>query len=72
MKLPSMQIVVGIALGAGIGAVVALIIGTGAAWLAVGIAVGIGIGAAMSRRKIEGTPTSPGTGKKWGTDLDWS
>jgi hypothetical protein len=53
MKRPSMQIGLGIALGAGIGAAVALIVGTGGAWLAMGITIGVVIGAAMSKRKAD-------------------
>lgn len=51
MKRPSMQIGLGIALGAGIGFAVALVLGTGGAWLAVGVAIGVTIGAAMSKKK---------------------
>jgi F0F1-type ATP synthase assembly protein I len=51
MKKPSMQVGFGIALGAGIGAAIAVILGSGGAWLAIGIAVGIVIGVAMSKRK---------------------
>lgn len=54
MKRPSMQIGFGIALGAGIGAAVAVMIGTGGAWLAVGIALGVVIGTAMSKTKTAG------------------
>ena len=50
MKRPSMQIGLGVAFGAGTGAAVAVILGTGGAWLAIGIAIGIVIGAAMSER----------------------
>lgn len=53
MKRPSMQIGFGVALGAGIGAAVAVMIGTGGAWLAVGIALGVVIGTAMSKTKAE-------------------
>ena len=49
MKRPSMQIVLGIALGIGIGAAVALILGSGGAWLTVGIVFGIIVGKMMSR-----------------------
>ena len=38
----------GIALGAGIGTAVAVILGTGGAWLAIGIAIGVSVGLAMS------------------------
>ncbi|MBO0912262.1 MAG: hypothetical protein J2P13_10755 [Acidobacteria bacterium] len=71
MKLPSVQIGAGIAFGAGIGAAAALLIGTGAAWLAFGIVIGIVIGAGMSRRKIQDAPASQ-AGRKWGADFDWS
>jgi len=53
MKKSSMQVGLGIALGAGIGAAIAVILGSGGAWLAIGIAVGIVIGTAMSKRKAE-------------------
>jgi hypothetical protein len=51
MKRPAtfMQVVLGIVLGMGIGAGVALVLGSGGLWLAVGLALGIAIGAAMSR-----------------------
>ena len=49
MKRPSMQIGLGIALGAGIGAAGAVILGTGGAWLAIGIALGVIVGRMMSR-----------------------
>jgi len=51
MKRPSMQIGLGIVLGAGIGMAIALALGSGGAWLANGIAVGVVIGVAMSKRK---------------------
>ncbi len=51
MKKPSMQIGLGIALGAGIGAAIAVLLGSGGAWLAIGIAIGVVIGASLSRRK---------------------
>ena len=51
MKRPSMQIGLGIALGAGIGIAVEVLLGTGGAWLAVGIAIGVMIGAAIARKK---------------------
>lgn len=38
-------------MGAGIGAAVAVILGTGGAWLAIGIAIGVVIGASMSRAR---------------------
>ncbi len=52
MKRPasSMQILLGVVLGIGIGAGVALILGSGGLWLAVGLAIGIAIGVAMSRK----------------------
>jgi hypothetical protein len=50
MKKPSMQIGLGIALGAGIGAAFAVVLGSGGAWLAIGIAIGVIIGASMSKR----------------------
>jgi predicted lysophospholipase L1 biosynthesis ABC-type transport system permease subunit len=49
MKKASMHIGFGIALGAGSGAVLSMILGAGSAWLAVGIVVGIAIGAAVPR-----------------------
>jgi hypothetical protein len=52
MNKPSMQIGLGIALCAGIGAAMAVALGTGGVWLAVGIAVGVAIGAAMSRNSV--------------------
>lgn len=68
MKRPSMQIGLGIALGAGIGIAVDVLLGTGGAWLAIGIAIGVAIGAGMARRKaVNDTPTSPETAEKWGT-----
>jgi len=56
MKKPSVQVGLGIALGAGIGATVAVILGSGGAWLAIGIAVGIAIGLAMSKQKAVSSP----------------
>jgi len=56
MKKPSMQIGLGIALGAGIGAAITVILGSGGAWLAIGIAVGVVIGVAMSKRKAGSAP----------------
>ena len=53
MKRPSMQIGLGLAVGAGLGAAIALLIGTGGLWLAVGILVGITIGASIARKKSE-------------------
>jgi hypothetical protein len=50
MKRPLMQIGLGIAFGAALGAAVAIIIGSGGMWLAVGIVVGVFIGAAMFRK----------------------
>ncbi len=49
MKRPFMQIGLGIAVGTGLGAAVALLLGSGGFWLAIGIVVGIALGAAMSR-----------------------
>jgi hypothetical protein len=46
----------GIALGAEIGAAIAVLLGSGGAWLAIGIAVGIVIGVAMSKRKAGSSP----------------
>ena len=57
MKRPSMQIGLGIALGAGMGAALALILGTGGLWLVVGIAVGIVIGGSMSRKSDPAPPS---------------
>ncbi len=56
MKKPSMQIGLGIALGAGIGMAVAAVLGSGGAWLAIGIAMGVVIGVAMSKRKAGSSP----------------
>jgi hypothetical protein len=56
MKKSSMQIGLGIALGAGIGAAFAIVLGTGGAWLAFGIAIGVIIGASMSKRKALNLP----------------
>jgi len=56
MKKPSMQIGLGIAFGAGIGAAIAVVLGSGGAWLAIGIAVGIVIGLTMSKRKAGSSP----------------
>src|SRR5438445_9037055 len=56
MKKPSVQVGLGIALGAGIGATVAVVLGSGGAWLAIGIAVGIVIGLAMSKQKAGSSP----------------
>jgi hypothetical protein len=53
-----MQIGFGIALGAGIGAAVAVILGTGGAWLGVGIALGVAIGAAMWKGKAGSSAAS--------------
>jgi uncharacterized membrane protein YfcA len=53
MKKTSTQIGLGIALGAGLGAAVALVIGSGGLWLALGVALGIVLGASMWRRKSE-------------------
>lgn len=51
----SMQILLGVVLGIGIGAGVALILGSGGLWLAVGLAIGIAIGAVMARKSKEVT-----------------
>jgi hypothetical protein len=51
MKKPSMQVGLGVAFGAGIGAAIVVVLGSGGAWLAIGIVVGIAIGVAMSKRK---------------------
>lgn len=51
MKRPSIQIGLGIAMGAGIGAAVAIILGSGGAWLAIGIVIGLLIGASISRAR---------------------
>ena len=51
-----------VALGAGIGATVAVVLGSGGAWLAIGIAVGIVIGLAMSKRKAGPALSLP---KRW-------
>ncbi len=50
MKRPSMQIGLGTALGAGVGAAITLLLGTGGLWLVLGIAIGLAIGASMSRK----------------------
>ena len=50
MKRPSMQIGLCIAFGAGIGAALAVVLGSGGLWLALGIAIGVAIGAAMSHK----------------------
>jgi hypothetical protein len=54
MKKSSMQIGLGIALGAGLGAAVAVILGNGGLWLAIGVVVGIVIGRAMTHHKMAG------------------
>jgi hypothetical protein len=54
MKKPSMQIGLGLMLGAGLGAAVAVVLGYGGLWLAVGVLVGIAIGSAMTRQKTGG------------------
>ena len=51
MKRPSIQVGLGIAMGAGIGAALALILGTSGAWLAGGIIIGLLIGASLSRAR---------------------
>jgi hypothetical protein len=56
MKKPSMQVGLGIAFGAGIGAAIVVVLGSGGAWLAIGIVVGIVIGVAMSKRKTLSAP----------------
>ena len=48
-----MQIGVAIALGAVAGIALAVIVGSGAAWLTVGIAIGIAVGAAAPRKHSE-------------------
>ena len=54
MKRPSMQIGLGIALGAGIGIAIDAAFGSGGTWLAIGVAIGVAIGAAMSKQKTGG------------------
>jgi hypothetical protein len=51
MRKPSSESGLGIALGAGLGAAVALLIGSGGLWLALGVALGIVLGASMARKK---------------------
>jgi F0F1-type ATP synthase assembly protein I len=58
MKRPSMQIGLGIALGAGIGIAIDAVFGSGGTWLAIGVAIGVAIGSAMSKSKI-----SPDSGR---------
>jgi len=50
---PFMQVGVAIVLGAVAALTVAVIVGSGAAWLTVGIAIGIALGAAFPRRHSE-------------------
>jgi len=50
MKHSSMQIAFGLVLGAGVGAAIAIIVGTGGVWLTIGIAVGVVIGSWMTRK----------------------
>jgi len=50
MKRPSIQISLGIAFGAALGAAAAILIGSGGLWLAAGIAIGLVMGAAISRK----------------------
>jgi len=54
-----MQVGLGIALGAGIGAAIAVILGSGGAWLAIGIAVGIVIGSGNVETKSRACPSLP-------------
>jgi len=50
MKHSSMQVAFGLVLGAGVGAAIAIIVGTGGVWLTIGIAVGVVIGSWMTRK----------------------
>jgi len=50
MKRSSMQVAFGLVLGAGVGAAIAIIAGTGGLWLTVGIALGVVIGSWMTRK----------------------
>ena len=50
MKHSSMQIAFGLVLGAGVGAAIAIIVGSGGVWLTIGIAVGVVIGSWMTRK----------------------
>jgi len=56
MKRPAMQISFGVALGAGMGGALAIVLGAGAAWLGIGIVIGILIGASMSSKKADSEP----------------
>jgi hypothetical protein len=60
MKRPSMQIGLGIALGAGIGIAIDAAFGSGGTWLAIGVAIGVAIGAAMSNGKKDARINSLG------------
>lgn len=51
MRKPSMQIGLGIALGAGLGAAITVVLGTGGLWLALGMVIGIVLGGSMSRKR---------------------
>jgi hypothetical protein len=62
MKRPSMQIGLGIVLGAVLGAGMVLVIGSGGLWLAAGIAIGVAVGSAIARRKTIPSGTSTITG----------
>jgi F0F1-type ATP synthase assembly protein I len=61
MKRPSMQIGLGIALGAGIGIAIDAAFGSGGTWLAIGVAIGVAIGAAMSKHKTGSASGRMGT-----------
>jgi len=50
MKRSSMQVAFGLVLGAGAGAAIAIIVGSGGIWLTIGIAVGVVIGSWMTRK----------------------
>ena len=56
MKRASIEISFGIALGAGIGGALAVLLGAGAAWLGIGMVIGVVIGAAMSRKRADSSP----------------
>ncbi|HEX5435159.1 MAG TPA: hypothetical protein VFY05_13040 [Candidatus Angelobacter sp.] len=55
---PSMQILLGLMFGMGIGAAAALVLGSGGLWLAIGLAIGIAMGATMSRKNKEAAPAN--------------
>jgi len=59
MKRASLQISFGIALGAGIGGALAVLLGAGAAWLGIGIVIGIVIGASMWGKKASPARLQP-------------